>query len=72
MKTFQRANGGVMSGYEKMKETAELAQQIAVNVQEIQKDINDYDLSRMLKKVEAEIIDLQHNLSIAVRLMDKG
>lgn len=61
-----------MSGYEKMKETAELAQQIAVNVQEIQKDINDYDLSRMLKKVEAEIIDLQHNLSIAVRLMDKG
>ena len=61
-----------MSGYEKMKETAELAQKIAANIQEIQKDINDYDLSRMLKKVEAEIIDLQHNLSIAVRLMDKG
>ena len=61
-----------MSGYEKMKETAEFAQKIAANIQEIQKDINDYDLSRMLKKVEAEIIDLQHNLSIAVRLMDKG
>jgi len=61
-----------MSGFEKIKETADLAQKIAINIQEIQKDINDYDLSRMLKKVEAEIIDLQHNLSIAVRLMKKG
>lgn len=61
-----------MSGFEKIKETADLAQKIAANIQEIQKDINDYDLSRMLKKVEAEIIDLQHNLSIAVRLMAKG
>jgi len=61
-----------MSGFEKIKETADLAHRIAVNIQEIQKDINDYDLSRMLKKVEAEIIDLQHNLSIAVRLMEKG
>ena len=41
-------------------------------MKEIQKDISDYDLSRMLKKVEAEVIDLQHNLSIAVRLMQKG
>jgi hypothetical protein len=61
-----------MSKYEKLTEAADLAQKIAEYMKEIQQDINDYDLSRMLKKVEAEVIDLQHNLSIAVRLMQKG
>lgn len=61
-----------MSRHEKLKEAAELAQRIADSIKEIQHDINDYDLSRMLKKVEAEVIDLQHNLSIAVRLTEKG
>ncbi len=61
-----------MSKYEKLTEAAELAQKIGEYMKEIQQDISDYDLSRMLKKVEAEVIDLQHNLSIAVRLMKKG
>ncbi|MBD3219538.1 MAG: hypothetical protein GF310_14810 [candidate division Zixibacteria bacterium] len=61
-----------MSKYEKLTEAAELAQKIGDYMKEIQQDISDYDLSRMLKKVEAEVIDLQHNLSIAVRLMEKG
>ena len=61
-----------MSKYEKLTEAADLAQKIAEYMKEIQQDINDYDLGRMLKKVEAEVIDLQHNLSIAVRLMQKG
>jgi hypothetical protein len=60
-----------MSRNEKLKEAADLAQRIAENIKDIQHDINDYDLSRMLKKVEAEVIDLQHNLSIAVRLTEK-
>lgn len=45
---------------------------MAEKIQIIQKDIDDYDLSRMLKKIEAEILDLQHNLSIAMRLMEKN
>ncbi|HEQ99535.1 MAG TPA: hypothetical protein ENO22_09380 [candidate division Zixibacteria bacterium] len=61
-----------MSKHEKLTEAAELAQKIGEYMKEIQQDISDYDLSRMLKKVEAEVIDLQHNLSIAVRLMRKG
>jgi predicted DNA binding CopG/RHH family protein len=61
-----------MSKYDKLTEAAELAQKIGEYMKEIQQDISDYDLSRMLKKVEAEVIDLQHNLSIAVRLMEKG
>lgn len=61
-----------MSGWEKIKETADLTEKIAENIQEVQKDINDYDLSRILKKVEAEVLDLQHNLSLALRLIKKG
>lgn len=61
-----------MSKLDDLKETTELAQAMAEKVQVIQKDIDDYDLSRMLKKVEAEILDLQHNLSIAMRLLEKN
>ncbi len=60
-----------MDTLEKLRNSANLAQKIAENVKDIQKDINDYDLGRMLKKVEAEVLDLQYNLSIAVRLMEK-
>ena len=61
-----------MSKYDKLKETVDLVQKISDNMKEIQEDISDYDLGRMLKKVEAEVIDLQHNLSIAIRLMENG
>jgi len=60
-----------MSKLNEIREAADLAQTIAEKIQSIQKGIDDYDLSRMLKKVEAEILDLQHNLSIAVRLMEQ-
>jgi hypothetical protein len=60
-----------MSKLDDLKETGKLAQAMAEKIQIIQKDIDDYDLSRMLKKVEAEILDLQHNLSIAMRLLEK-
>ena len=61
-----------MSKIDDLKETGELAQVMAEKIQVIQKDIDDYDLSRMLKKVEAEILDLQYNLSIAIRLLEKN
>lgn len=31
----------------------------------------DYDLSRLLKKVDAELMDLQHNLNLAHKLAEK-
>jgi len=60
-----------MSKSEKIKQTVEMVQLVASNIQDIQKDIGDYDLSRMLKKVEAEVLDLQHNLNIVVRLLER-
>jgi uncharacterized protein YehS (DUF1456 family) len=37
-------------------------------VKEIVRDIDDYDLARLLKKVDAECMDVQHNLVLAERL----
>jgi hypothetical protein len=55
-----------------LKDSADKAQEIADNIKKVKEDIADYDLSRTIKKVEAELLDLQYNLSIAIRLMEKS
>ena len=40
-------------------------------IKEIIREIDDYDLERLLKKIDAECIDLRHNLSLAKRLSDR-
>ena len=37
-------------------------------VRRIIREVDDYDLLRLLKKIDAEFKDIQHNLSIAMRL----
>jgi hypothetical protein len=37
-------------------------------VRRIIRDVDDYDLLRLLKKIDAEFKDIQHNLSIAMKL----
>ncbi len=32
----------------------------------------DYDLQRQLKKVDAELIDFQHAISVAINMEEKG
>jgi uncharacterized protein YehS (DUF1456 family) len=44
------------------------AGQLEKVVKEISRDIDDYDLARLLKKVDAECMDVQHNLVLAQRL----
>ncbi|MCK4224935.1 MAG: hypothetical protein KAX39_07125 [candidate division Zixibacteria bacterium] len=39
-------------------------------VKEIIREIEDYDLERLLKKVDAECMDIQHNLVLAQRLSE--
>jgi hypothetical protein len=36
-------------------------------VKEIIRDIDDYDMARLLKKVDAECMDARHNLVLAER-----
>jgi hypothetical protein len=35
-------------------------------------DAGDLDLQRLLKQIEADLMDVQHKLAIAVRLAEKG
>ena len=39
-------------------------------VKDIIREIEDYDLERLLKKVDAECMDIQHNLVLAHRLSE--
>ena len=42
------------------------------DIKEILSDTKDYDLSRLLKKIDAELMDLRHNLELACRLTRKS
>jgi predicted DNA binding CopG/RHH family protein len=46
------------------------ANQLEKAVKEIMREIEDYDLERLLKKVDAHCLDVQHNLTIAHRLSE--
>jgi hypothetical protein len=37
-------------------------------VKRIIREVDDYDLLRLLKKIDAEFKDVEHNLSIAMKL----
>ncbi len=40
------------------------------SIRQISRGVDDYDLQRLLKKVDAECIDLLHNLTLAKRLAE--
>jgi len=55
----------------KAQEALDTAKGLAKMVENMIKDADDLDLQRLLKQVEADRMDLQHKLSIAVRLSEK-
>jgi hypothetical protein len=57
-----------MKTAEKINEILEKARLLEKAIKEIIREIEDYDLQRLLKKIDAECIDVQHNLTIAKRL----
>jgi predicted DNA binding CopG/RHH family protein len=59
-----------MKTVEKLTGALESAAQLEKMVQKIIQDVNDYDLERLLKKIDAEFKDVQHNLIIARRLAE--
>ena len=46
----------------------EEAEKLESSIQELLREIKDYDLERLLKKIDAELMDVQHNLILARRL----
>jgi len=59
-----------METAEKLDQTLEKANLLQKAVKEIIREVEDYDLERLLKKIDAECIDVQHNLTIAKRLVE--
>ena len=59
-----------MKTAEKINEILEKARLLEKAIKEIIREIEDYDLQRLLKKIDAECIDVQHNLTIAKRLAE--
>jgi cob(I)alamin adenosyltransferase len=59
-----------------MAKTAEQAlkdaKSLAGLVNTLIKGSSDLDLQRLLKQIEADLMDIQHKLSLAVRLSKKG
>lgn len=49
----------------------ESAAQMSQQITELIQIARDYDLERLLKKIDAELMDIRHNLNQAVRLLDE-
>ena len=60
-----------MSADLKLKEIAFATEKAAREIRELIPQIEDYDLSRLLKKVDADLSDALHDLAIAIRLSGK-
>ncbi|MDH4223407.1 MAG: hypothetical protein OEV55_07710 [candidate division Zixibacteria bacterium] len=60
-----------MTNEEKLEKLLRDAAKLDKGVKEILSDTKDYDFSRLLKKVDAELLDLQHNLELARKLADR-
>jgi hypothetical protein len=54
-----------MSIADKIEELLEEAASLEKGIKKLLSESRDYDLNRLLKKVEAEMMDLQHSLDIA-------
>jgi hypothetical protein len=56
----------------KVQEALNGAKNVADLVRSMIDDAGDLDLQRLLKQIEADLMDVQHKLAIAVRLAEKG
>lgn len=59
-----------MKTADRLKEALENVSQLEKIVKQIIREVNDYDLERLLKKIDAEFMDVRHNLTIARRLAE--
>jgi hypothetical protein len=51
----------------RINEAYTLSQKLAAEIKSLVDETQDYDLQRLLKKVEAQVMDIQHNLKLISR-----
>ena len=59
-----------MKQAEKLKQVTEEANKLEKSIKGLILEIDDYDLKRLLKKIDADLMDAQHNLVLAKRLAE--
>ena len=59
-----------METQKKIRQALKRAEQLEKVIKEIIRDIDDYDMARLLKKVDAQCMDVQHNLVLVERLSE--
>ena len=59
-----------MDTQKKVRQALKKAEQLEKVIKEIIRDTDDYDMARLLKKVDAQCMDAQHNLALVGRLSE--
>jgi hypothetical protein len=59
-----------MKQAEKINQVTEEANKLEKSIKGLIREIDDYDLKRLLKKIDADLMDAQHNLVLAKRLAE--
>jgi hypothetical protein len=59
-----------MADKRRLEHASELSGELAQRIKELVATTSDYDLERLLKKIEAQVMDIQHNLKLACRISD--
>ena len=59
-----------MKQAEKINHILEEANKLEESIKGLIREVDDYDLKRLLKKIDAELMDVQHNLVLATRLAE--
>lgn len=55
-----------------MNSTYKLSRELAERIKQLVESTEDYDFQRLLKKIEAQVMDIQHNLKLATRIADNN
>lgn len=48
------------------------ARELSADIAKVLDHTSSYDLVRQLKKIDAELLDVQHNLTIAIEMQESG
>lgn len=56
----------------KAQQAHQKAKELADLVNNMISEAKDFDLERLLKQIDADLMDVKHKLSLALRLMERG
>ncbi len=57
-----------MTKHERLEKASLLSRELAHEIRTLVDSTEDYDLLRLAKKIEAELMDVQHNINLALRI----